>query len=290
MRSRVRLASIWLACFAALLTAQPPALPPPEPIAEGVALYRLDDPGLLSPPGPVAVRALRLDPRKVTLEIGRASGDPARETVDVIAARLRGSIAAVNAGFFSLETGKPTAFLKIAGQVVTGTTRARGAVGISDRDGVTTLLFDRVTVATGGRRPAYKTLLGSSVREWSRAPHAVSGAGLLMLNGRELPDWDAEKIATGFETTRHPRTLIGVDAQNAIWLVTVDGRNPSLSLGMSFTELQRLSRRLGLRSALNLDGGGSTTMTVTGRIVNHPSDPGGARPVSDAIVVVPRKQ
>ena len=84
--------------------------------------------------------------------------------MDVIAARRPGSIAAVNAGFFSLETGKPTAFLKIAGRVVSGTTRARGAVGISDRDGVTKLLFDRVTVATGGGRPAYKTLLGSSAR------------------------------------------------------------------------------------------------------------------------------
>ena len=111
-----------------------------------------------------------------------------------------------------------------------------------------------------------------------------------MLNGRDMPDWHAEKITAGFDTTRHPRTLIGVDAQDAIWLVTVDGRNPSLSLGMSFTELQRLSRRLGMRSALNLDGGGSTTMAVSGRIVNHPSDPGGARPVSDAILVVPRER
>ncbi len=57
---------------------------------------------------------------------------------------------------------------------------------------------------------------------------------------------------------------------------------------MSFTELQRLASRLGLDSALNLDGGGSTTMVVGGRIVNHPSDPGGARAVSDAIVVLPR--
>jgi exopolysaccharide biosynthesis protein len=73
-----------------------------------------------------------------------------------------------------------------------------------------------------------------------------------------------------------------------VWLVTVDGRNPAVSLGMSFTELQRLSKRLGLRSVMNLDGGGSTTMWVDGRIVNHPSDAGGPRKVSDAILVVPR--
>ena len=111
-----------------------------------------------------------------------------------------------------------------------------------------------------------------------------------MLDGRELNEWSDERITAGFDTTRHPRTLIGTDAAGAIWLITVDGRNLSLSLGMSFTELQRLSKRLGLRSVLNLDGGGSTTMWAAGKIVNRPSDPGGPRPVSDAILVLPRKR
>jgi exopolysaccharide biosynthesis protein len=57
---------------------------------------------------------------------------------------------------------------------------------------------------------------------------------------------------------------------------------------MTFVELQALSRRLGLRSSLNLDGGGSTTMVVHGNIVNHPSDETGPRKVSDAILVFPR--
>jgi len=47
----------------------------------------------------------------------------------------------------------------------------------------------------------------------------------------------------------------------------------------------RLCDRLDLRDALNLDGGGSTTMVVQGKIVNRPSDAGGPRPVSDAILV-----
>jgi exopolysaccharide biosynthesis protein len=46
-------------------------------------------------------------------------------------------------------------------------------------------------------------------------------------------------------------------------------------------------RSLGARDALNLDGGGSTAMAVRGRRVNLPSDPGGERPVSDAILVLP---
>jgi exopolysaccharide biosynthesis protein len=43
--------------------------------------------------------------------------------------------------------------------------------------------------------------------------------------------------------------------------------------------------RLNLQDALNLDGGGSTTMVVNGRIVNKPSDPTGPRQVNDAILV-----
>ena len=65
----------------------------------------------------------------------------------------------------------------------------------------------------------------------------------------------------------------------------MDGRQADYSIGMTFADLQRLCDRLNLTDALNLDGGGSTTMVVRGRIVNRPSDPGGARPVSDAIVV-----
>jgi exopolysaccharide biosynthesis protein len=289
MRARTRLVLVWLLFLAVTLPAQQTALGPAERIADGVVLYRLDDPSLLDPPGPVAVQALRLDPRIVTLEIARAAGTPARETVGAIAARRPGAIAAVNAGFFSLQTGKPAGLLKMDGEVVSATTRPRGAVGIRRRPELTTLLFDQVSVAIRPKDNAeFKPLLGSSASDWARASDAIGGAGLLLLDGRELTEWAAERIAAGFDTTRHPRTLIGTDADGAIWLVTADGRNPSLSLGMSFTELQRLSRRLGLRSVLNLDGGGSTTMWVTGRVVNHPSDPEGPRKVSDAILVLPR--
>jgi hypothetical protein len=286
---RNRLVVIWLLLLTVALPGQQAPLGPAEQIADGVLLYRLGDPALLSPPGPVAIQALRLDPRIVTLEIARATGEPARETVETLATRRPDVIAAVNAGFFALQTGRPTDLLKIDGEVVSGTSRPRGAVGILERPDLTTLLFDQVSVATRAKQePEFKPLLGSSPSDWSRASHAISGAGLLMLDGRELTDWTVERIAAGFETTRHPRTIIGTDADGAIWLVTVDGRNLMLSHGMSFMELQRLSRRLGLRSVLNLDGGGSTTMWAAGRIVNHPSDPGGARKVSDAILVVPR--
>jgi exopolysaccharide biosynthesis protein len=82
--------------------------------------------------------------------------------------------------------------------------------------------------------------------------------------------------------------MLGIDRAGYAWLVTVDGRQPDASNGMTLVELQKLAKRLGLTDALNLDGGGSTTMVILGSIVNHPSDPTGARTVSDVLLVVPR--
>ena len=275
---------------AALPAAQRGDLGSAERIADGVLLYRLDDQSLLDPPGPVAVQALRVDPRYARLQVALADDrSPARETVLSIA-RRRGAIAAVNGGFFALANGAPSAVLKSGGRLIGGTSRGRGAVGIVDRGGSTHLLFDRVTVGRTAVPPAYQTRLGSRPADWAAAPDIVSGAGLLLRDGREITDWTDEQIAEGFDTARHPRTMIGADGDGGIWLVTVDGRQPWLSLGMNFAELKRLSRRIGLLSALNLDGGGSTTMVVQREwIVNHPSDPAGPRAVSDAIVVLPRR-
>ncbi len=70
-------------------------------------------------------------------------------------------------------------------------------------------------------------------------------------------------------------------------LVTVDGRQRD-SVGMTIEELAALMRELGCREAINFDGGGSTTMVIRNRIVNHPSDLIGERPVSDALLLVGR--
>lgn len=134
----------------------------------------------------------------------------------------------------------------------------------------------------------YVSRHGTPADLWARATHVIGGAGLLIREGRAVEGWQDEDIRAGFDTERHPRTMIGVDRSGTIWLVTVDGRNPSFSLGMTFRELQRLASRLELRDALNLDGGGSTTMVVRGQVVNHPSDTAGPRKVSDSILVFAR--
>jgi len=136
----------------------------------------------------------------------------------------------------------------------------------------------------------WRSLNGLTPTQLDRADDIVNGAGLLRLHGRIPTNWETAEslVPSNFINMRHPRTMIGVDAAGAIWLAAIDGRQPDHGVGMMFADLERLCDRLGLTDALNLDGGGSTTMVVEGRVVNHPSDAAGARPVSDALVVTLR--
>ncbi len=68
-------------------------------------------------------------------------------------------------------------------------------------------------------------------------------------------------------------------------LAAVDGRQPGWSVGASFQESALIMQALGAADAVNLDGGGSTTMTVGSQLTTRPSDPTGERPIADAIVV-----
>lgn len=136
---------------------------------------------------------------------------------------------------------------------------------------------------------SFQTAFGTPPESWVEAADIVGGAGLLVYKGKPVVEWGEEQLRDAFATERHPRTMVGASQGGAIWLVTVDGRNPHVSIGMTFADLQRLARELNLYYALNLDGGGSTTMVVNGAVVNHPSDTTGPRRVSDGIIVTSRR-
>jgi hypothetical protein len=93
-------------------------------------------------------------------------------------------------------------------------------------------------------------------------------------------------FAYGFVLKRNPRTFAGVDARGRTVLITVDGRTAN-DLGLTLPEAADVARSLGLVRAINLDGGGSTTLTRNGHVVSHPSDTTGERPVGDALLVLP---
>lgn len=88
-----------------------------------------------------------------------------------------------------------------------------------------------------------------------------------------------------FGERRNPRTLAGVTGDGKLLLVTVDGRQPGWSVGASFQESAGIMRALGASDAVNLDGGGSTTMTVGQQLMTRPSDQSGERPIADAVLL-----
>ncbi len=90
-----------------------------------------------------------------------------------------------------------------------------------------------------------------------------------------------------FGERRNPRTLAGTTAGGRLLLVAVDGRRPGYSVGASFEESAGIMDALRSDEAVNLDGGGSTGMTVEQRLVTQPSDATGERPIGDAVVVLP---
>ena len=86
---------------------------------------------------------------------------------------------------------------------------------------------------------------------------------------------------------RQPRTMIATDAQGRLLLVTVDGRQPGVSEGLTLVEEAQLLRSLGAVDAMNLDGGGSTAIATNGVLLNKTSDATGERADGDFIVAVP---
>lgn len=121
--------------------------------------------------------------------------------------------------------------------------------------------------------------------KWQRAYSILGGGPQLIKEGKVAITNQEEQIAPTFRSDRHPRTAIARLESGKLLLLTVDGRQPGVSTGMSLDILAELLLEFGAVEAINLDGGGSTTMVVRGKVVNRPSDQTGERPVSDAILV-----
>ncbi|HWL65753.1 MAG TPA: phosphodiester glycosidase family protein [Actinomycetota bacterium] len=128
--------------------------------------------------------------------------------------------------------------------------------------------------------PGEQVTLGWSLG-WSGVFDTVGGNPTLVENGSISVQQENDPFFT-----RHPRTGVGSTPDGRILMVIVDGRRPGYSVGMTPRQFAKLFLSLGADWALNLDGGGSTTMTVNGRIVNRPSD-GNERAVSSALLLLP---
>lgn len=129
--------------------------------------------------------------------------------------------------------------------------------------------------------------------------YAVNGAPVLLEDGADV-DWADQEgwpLNPGappahadaihrWLNERNPRTAAGTTKDGRLLLVTIDGRKPAFSVGATIQELRALMRSIRSVDAINLDGGGSTTMVVGDAVVNTPSDPEGPRPVADALLLL----
>lgn len=197
--------------------------------------------------------------------------------------RRNGLLLAINASYFlPFDGGRllDRAFVPVAGQGVNAegqvinAGRLESAAGTEDRRVDAAFCVD----ARAGARIVRGTC-GSGTRL------GIGAGPLLLMNGQPQR---RERSREEYYDTPQPRSAIGLDRSGrTLWLVVVDGRQPGYSDGMTLDALTALFRQLGAASALNLDGGGSSTLAarVHGRVqlLNQPIHtgiPGRERPVA----------
>ena len=237
------------------------------PLAPGIEWARHWDPSI-----PRTISLLQVAPEaRDALVIRRHDSC---EPIAAMAERI-GALAGINAAFFSMGC-EPLCLLASEGRTIAQSHMGKGP---------------QRTLGWYADDPLGWAWVDEDLN-WPGVDFAVAGYPSLVRAGEA---WVDPADTSSFQTHRHPRSAIGVTAQGAILLVAVDGRT-ELSAGVTMDELAALMVKLGAVDAVNLDGGGSTTLWIRGAwpggVVNHPSDNEqadhlGARAVSDGIYVLP---
>lgn len=139
-----------------------------------------------------------------------------------------------------------------------------------------TIRLDLLDENSGGTKPAM---------EWRKVREAVAGGPWLIKANKSLvkADYEAAGFNEAFWNRRHPRTAVGVTKEGDLLWVVVDGRQTH-SQGATLPEMAAILKRYGAVEAINLDGGGSTSMVVQNVNVNSPSD-GAERAVANSLLL-----
>lgn len=121
---------------------------------------------------------------------------------------------------------------------------------------------------------------------WNGVKEAIGGSTILISKGQ---------IPSNLSTTNlNPTTAIGVKANGEVVLLEVDGRNDALSMGMSSMDAAKFLQEQGCVDAIQMDGGGSSTIAarmpgnISPSVLNKPSD-GSERANSNAIIIVSKQ-
>lgn len=206
--------------------------------------------------------------------------NPGKNIIVRSQAESAGAIAAINGGFFNIRDGGSATYIKTGGLIVDTDTAKRwtknsnmtGSVLIDKNRHVT--IEPAKTNSYYDEHPEYQDVL-------------ITGPLLVTQRVKiRLP-------STSLVINKHPRTSIGKVGNHKIVFVTLDGRSEQAK-GATLSELTNLMISLHCKDAVNLDGGGSTTMWIAGKpfngIVNMPCDNKkfdheGQRAVSDILIV-----
>jgi putative cell wall-binding protein len=128
----------------------------------------------------------------------------------------------------------------------------------------------------------------AALPDWAQVVSGLAVGPLIVRAGAKTDpdDWFDEGFTPEIHSDRrHPRSAVAVTADGDLLLVTVDGRQPGYSAGMTLHELADHLIGLGARDALSLDGGGSSQLAVDGLLRNRPCCDAPLRAVADALVL-----
>ena len=224
--------------------------------------------------GGQSISIVRYDPGSMRADIVTAPGDAA-DSVSALCVR-NGALAGINGSYFDTRALTPATFVKDEGLVVGETSPSE----LFRTNGIITLSGKKVGVDA-----IDTTLVQEGFRE------ALASGPILIDEGKAYDYAEGIRQPDNFYNVRHPRSAVGQDAFGNVWLIVVDGRAPGKAEGMTISELTSLCVQLGLTDALNLDGGGSSTLwTKSAGVINHPCDNrrfdhAGQRRVPNALIV-----
>jgi exopolysaccharide biosynthesis protein len=223
----------------------------------------------------INILIVNLHKRKITIHYNPKENIPvSRQSMSVNA------LAAINAGFFNIKDGGSATYIRIAGRIVDDDTIKKWPKSIN--------MSGSVMIDAGGHLSISRAMPNSWYDAHPEFPDVLVTGPLLLKDKKKvlLPE-------TSLVITRHPRTSIGNLSRNKVVLVTLDGRTADAE-GMSLLKLTDLMLSLRCKDAVNLDGGGSTTMWIKGKpfngVVNMPCDNKqfdheGERAVSDIFII-----
>jgi exopolysaccharide biosynthesis protein len=215
---------------------------------------------------------------KVNIELAKNSGNP-RETVASMVART-GAVAGINGGYFGND-GENLGLVVIDGKIVAPSVKRRPPRTAFGIDAGKNVFFDRVIDKDG-------KLLTVVNKMWESMTTVLGGGPRLLTNGQITVNAEEEALGKGGNdiTRSTGRTALGMDKNNNLVLTTISSYKDNHKSGVKLPELANHLKSRGAVNALNLDGGGSTEMSVLGTIVSTP--PGGGtwkRPVTNAVLV-----